>query len=229
MSLTVPRRYQAGFAALLAYEDDQLRELADKIAESGFAPSPRQLAPKIAEETGLTASELVVILDALTSLYGVLNETGTTTEESVSDIKDALARKKDENPSLDPDHGNWPALEAFLLQVLRPDSPLAVTAKAAVVRQDAERFYCTAKTLSDLRPVFEQEDQPPAALLATHTLQIAYHRLADFDLDTFSVTMTERHLLKLRDTIDRALRKHQQLRQFAQASGTPFLEDEERD
>ncbi|MFP3940123.1 MAG: hypothetical protein ACLF0P_07445 [Thermoanaerobaculia bacterium] len=229
MSLTIPGRYQAGFAALLAYDDDQLQELSRKIAESGFAPSPRQLASKIAEETSLYGSELISILDALTSLYGVLNERDTAAEELVADIKDALARKKGEDSRLDPDQGNWPAVKTFLQQVLSPEGPLAVTAKAAVVRQDAERFYCTAKTLSDLRPVFHYEDRPPAALLATHTLQIAYHRLADFDLDTFSVTMTERHLLNLRDTIDRALRKHQQLRQFAQASGTPFLEDETRE
>ena len=226
MRLTVPKRYRDGFAALLGYEDHQLEELGKRIEESDPATSLPQLTKKLAATTEIKQAELADVVDAVASLYGFFADTAISPEELIAEIRDALAREKEEHPRLDPDAGNWMALESFLLEVLRLDSPLALTAKAAVLRMDVERLYCTSKTLSDLRPIFKSDSEQPAAMLALHTLQISYH-LPDFELAEFSVVMTERHLRKLRDVVDRALRKHEQLRLFADSAKVPFIEEPE--
>jgi hypothetical protein len=226
LKLSIPPRYRDGFAALLSFDDSRLRELSESIATSEPASSLQRLTERLAERSEIEADELADVLDALASLYGLFADADAEKQELISDLCDALARDKAEDPRLDPDVGNWAGVESFFGAVLQPGSPLALTAKAAVLRGDVGALFCTAKTLSDLRPVFRSEGEPPAALLPLHTLQIAYH-LPSFDLATFSVTMTAHHLFELRDVIARAIRKHEQLRSFARSSDIPFLDDEE--
>jgi len=227
VKLTIPDRYRDGFAALLTYDDARLQALGESIVNSEPASSLFKLTERLAQQTNIAADQLADVLDAVASLYGLFAEGDLTREDLVRDLREALDRAKTEHPSLDPDRGNWPGVESFFSTVLSESSPLSITAKAAVLRGDVGGFFCTAKTLSDLRPVFRNDGEAPAALLPIHTLQIAYH-LPNFELATFSVAMTEHHLLELRDVIARAIRKHEQLRLFAKSADVPFLDDQEK-
>src|SRR5205085_649732 len=56
------------------------------------------------------------------------------------------------------------------------DSTLGVTAKALDVMTEHERTFCTARILSDVRPVFSGGAEHASAAVIIHNLQLGFHR-----------------------------------------------------
>lgn len=159
-----------------------------------------------------------VLVDALLGAHSVKQRRNVTGAEVAEAIVSETALKLSERER---DVG------AERLQVLLELEALALLARAAQLIGEEGDSFCQARTLSDLRPVFNPDSDPPsvAGTLIRHSLKIRYH--TEYDMEAFSVIFDDRGLLELRDAIDRAIAKGRALRGVADAAGMRLIEIED--
>lgn len=223
MKLTVPSRYKDGFAALLSYSESRLGELEKAIEDVGPLGSVLQLSRKVAERMDMDADELADIFYAIGSLQGLPESLSVTPPELTRELRKALSSDPDER--LQPEGTGWKSVEAFLQAMVASDSPLALTSKATSLQQEFQHRFCTAKIVSDLRPVFRTDSERPLAAMVLHQLRLTYHE-ASPQTEDFFIALTKRDLLELRALLERALRKDEQLRELAEAADVRALDEE---
>jgi hypothetical protein len=223
MKLIVPSQYKDGFAALLTYSESLLAKLEKAIEDIGPLGSMRQLSRKVAERVDRDADEVADVLYAIGSLHSLRESAGITPLEMTRDLQKALSGDRDAR--LHSDGTGWKYVEAFLQTMVAPDSPLALTSKAAILRQEFDHSFCTAKIISDLRPVFRTDSERPLAAMVVHQLRLTYHETS-VQTEDFFIALTKRDLLELRTLVERALRKDEQLRKLAEAADVRALDEE---
>lgn len=118
---------------------------------------------------------------------------------------------------------NWSAFQEAILEALSQDTALAVAAKAAGVMSDHPKVFCHARILTDLRPIFESSvDNPPAAMVAIHTLKIVYHEAGEHR--EFYVAMDSLDAMQLASLLERAFKKEESLKALSAKTGITLLE-----
>jgi hypothetical protein len=100
---------------------------------------------------------------------------------------------------------------------------IEITGKALGVLQEDQREFCTARLVSQLRPIFSDEPLEPKATVIVHQLKLVYHTGPEGDRDEIFIAMTKDDLSFLRKVIDRALVKHEKLVSTAERAGVPVL------
>jgi hypothetical protein len=117
----------------------------------------------------------------------------------------------------------WPSIAKRLRDALATKA-IEISSKALSVLVANERLMCHARVMSDIRPVFGQDELNPSACLILHHLKIAFHEHGDYEhTSDMYVTLEHSDLMKMRDVIDRALQKHEKLVELAKKSDTPVL------
>lgn len=101
---------------------------------------------------------------------------------------------------------------------------LRTVAKAARLQRDGERLYCTAKILSDIRPVFGKDPtQAPVGAVLTHTLRIGYHEGKEHK--EFHIVLDSNDLDALGKAVQRAKAKDKTLREFLKTANLRNLDN----
>jgi len=176
------------------------------------------LTEEVAKALSIDAERASVLLDALLGAHSVKQRRGA----SGSDIAVAIVA----DTALKLSAEECEAGAERLSMLLEIDS-LEVLARAVeLLVEDGQRF-CRARTLSDIRPVFSPDGDPPAVFGAVirHSLKVRYH--VESDTEAFIVTVDDRGLLELRDAIDRAIAKGRSLRRVVEQSGMRLIEVED--
>jgi len=109
---------------------------------------------------------------------------------------------------------NGRARIARILREALSKPTLIITAKAWGLYTSAERNYGSAKVITDMRPVFVEAIESPAAWLIVHTLQITFQ--SEQRGHEFQLAMDDRDLVQLQDTLARAQTKSASLRDQAE-------------
>jgi hypothetical protein len=101
---------------------------------------------------------------------------------------------------------------------------LSTTAVATDLQTQNPRNFQSAKIVTDIRPVFDDEVQArPRGAVIVETLQIqTWTREANIEL--IFVSMDEQDLTQLREIIDRALFKTKTLRTLLDEQSLPYFE-----
>jgi hypothetical protein len=111
-----------------------------------------------------------------------------------------------------------------VLEKLMSIDTLNVVAKALRLQRDGEHLYCTAKILSDIRPVFGSDPNArPLGAVLTHTLKVGYHKGSDHR--EFHIILDANDLEALEEVINRARAKDKTLREFLNAANLPSLDE----
>lgn len=169
----------------------------------------------VLEEDTDTAS---VLLDALLGAHSVRQRKDATSAEVAEAVVSEPALKlSDEERDIGTER----------LRVLLDLSSLELLARAVQLVAEEGQGYCSVRTLSDLRPVFAPDSDPPsiAGALIRHALKIRFH--TESDVHACSVSLDDRGLLEVRDAIDRALAKGRTIRAAAAAAGMRLIEIED--
>lgn len=101
---------------------------------------------------------------------------------------------------------------------------IEITGKALSILQEDQREFCTARIVSQLRPVFSDEPLEPLASVVIHQLKLVYHVGPGNSRSEFYIALTMSDLKFLKEIIDRSLAKHQKLVLAAQKANIPVLE-----
>jgi hypothetical protein len=103
-----------------------------------------------------------------------------------------------------------PAFEDRLKKVLTI-RPLAIAAKADSLKVEFERRFCTARILTDARPIYiDKPSAQPDAVMITHTARITYHDDTG-EMREVYIMMDNDDLATFRELIDRAEEKTKSL------------------
>jgi hypothetical protein len=193
-------------------------EVLDKlVAELECSPAS---VPSI---DGLSPEDAEQAFDAINSMYRVRLFSNVPFEEFVDDLCDSLR----EHEELDADAE--PMVRERLIKVLSIES-LNVAAKALSLHLEHEHMFCTARIITDARPVYrDNPTEPPAAMVVTHVLKLSYHETGIAGrLKEFYVGLGSLDLEEIRDTLERAEEKAKSLKAVFDSAGIKLI-DPQRD
>lgn len=171
----------------------------------------------VAEALTIDREAAQVLVDALIGAGGVRQRRNATAKEIAGAIAaDATLKLEDQEAQ---------ALSQRLARLLDVPNVMLLTHAAGLLSED-DRTFCSARTLSDLRPVFDTESDPPqmTGVLIRHSLKIRVH--TENDTESFFVTIDKRGLLDLREAIDRAIAKGEVLTATASGASLKLLDME---
>src|SRR5207248_2689610 len=158
------------------------RELTDQAFDSllsNLKSSPDSI-PKV---PNVSPEDVARLMESLQSMYAVQAYHEVPLEEFVSDIADAFRSNKELDSSTE---SKFRVRLAETLNI----APLRVAAKAALLHADHEHTFCTARILSDIRPVYDDGVKgPPSGAIITHTLKLDYHDGPSGELSEIYIVM----------------------------------------
>jgi hypothetical protein len=205
---TIPKSQRPLFDKLRLIPESILRELVSALERSPFTvPAVSDLSP----------SDTSDVKDAIMELHRVREYFDAAAPKFAADIAIAL-QEVVEFPVAE-----VPAFEERLAGLLAI-SPLAVASKAEILKTEYERRFCTARILTDARPVYvESPSSLPKAMMITHTLRITFHDDTGEMRETY-ITMEDVDLVTLRELVDRAEEKAKSLQSLFASANVPVVE-----
>jgi phytoene dehydrogenase-like protein len=154
---------------------------------------------------GVSPSDASELKEAVLELYRVREYFDETVAEFASGIAVAL-QESFEFPVVE-----VPAFEDRLAKLLAI-TPLGITSKARILKSEYERKFCTARILTDARPVYtESPSSPPSAVMIMHSLRVTFHDDTGAMRETY-IAMDDDDLETMRELVDRAEEKSKSLR-----------------
>src|SRR5690348_3513037 len=207
--LTIPERYRAGVAAIRTLDDRSVREIRDAL-EGIKKTSDVESVPSTPHDVAVNAITSVPtgkaidtkqVAEAIAGLYGVKSVKDISTEEFVDQVCDAMESLPSEDQRLP--HAERESFKAKLLTIMNAEL-FSLIAKVYDLATEDERQFCTARILTDLRPVFGPKvEDGPRAMIVMHLLKLAYHQGSN-EHKHFYVTLDADDLKTLKQLIERA-------------------------
>lgn len=193
--LTVPKEHQPGLNKIRTIPEESLRALVSALE---LFPSD---VPSI---QGLSFDDAEEIHEAVMELYRVREFFAKEVPEFVSGIAESM-QEEEAFPATE-----LPAFKERLTRLLTMDS-VSVAAKAEYLKLEYERRFCTARILTDARPIYGADpSKAPSAAMIMHTLRISYHDDTS-QLREVYIAMDNDDVTTLRDLLIRAEAKAKSL------------------
>ena len=210
--LRVPDFLKQGLEKLGNLPEEAVEELLSLLRGEEAALSSVDISRRVASKTQeFEQKDVEEIVDALLSMYRARQEYGVSTDTLIRDMSSAEGLETSSEQ-----------LEERLAKFLDVES-LMITAKAFNVMSSHEHVMLKAQVLTDMRPIFREEDAgPPAAAVITHMLKLTYRQ--DEGEREFFLAMDSEDVRKLREVLERADYKAQSLRSLLQQTEIPSLE-----
>jgi hypothetical protein len=167
---------------------------------------------------GLSPGDAELVKESLDAMYAVRAYHDVELEEFVGDISDAFKFNKELPPEKEPD------FRQRLLRIL-DIAPLRVTAKAILLHGEYERDFCTARILTDIRPIYDNGVKgPPSGAIIMHTLKLTYHEGASGELSEMYLAMGSDDIVELQRVLMRAIDKVTGLRGVLEAGKIRYID-----
>jgi hypothetical protein len=193
---TIPKPQRPSLNKVRTVQESILQELISAWEKSPFSTPSVQ---------GISSGDASDIKDAVMELYRVREYFDEGVPEFAAGIAAAL-QETVEFPVAE-----LPAFEERLARLLTI-SPLTIASKATILKTEYERKFCTARILTDARPVYlDSPSSAPSAMMIMHNLRITYHDDTG-EMREVYIAMDDDDLITLRGLVDRAEEKVNSLR-----------------
>jgi len=198
MAVKIPIAHREPLRKLAIMSAQSRSELVAAIQDARAVLQPDELIEQVSKAAKLDESVVSPIIWMLISMYRVADgKAHQFAIDTVNAAKETLELRTESQP--------WDTLAYDLETILSANEPLGVTAKVLSVRTEYENVFCTARILTDIRPVFGPDTaQAPLAAAIVHTLHIEHH--TGNSHKDFYVAMDDVDLRKLQVLIDRAVK-----------------------
>jgi len=217
--LRIPDSDVAPLTALAQLKPEELAAFAKALRSQEPSLDVPELTDAIAAQLSIERKRLDSIVFLLARLQGVREEMNLPAGEFVAALR--LAIEQTGKPELCPQ--DWTLFESVAAEAISGTSALALSSKALQVMAEHHHVYCSARVLTDLRPIFKSDiAEGPATFVAVHTLRIIYHQGTEHK--EFFVALDREDLERLSAVLGRALQKESSLRNLASAKDLVILE-----
>lgn len=218
--LTIPERYTSSLAELTQLSPEELSALLRAVHDGKPTLGLAALTESIAQALSIDRKRMGRIVQILAELQGVREGFGLSISDFVDELRNAIEATG--KPELRP--ADWPAFETAVTEALSGENALAISSKARSVINEYPKVYCSARVLTDLRPVFKSDvEKGPAAFVVTHTLKIIYHENEEHR-EVF-VAIDPEDLSDLVIQLERAVKKEASLKALSAGKDILILEN----
>ena len=220
MPLDIPAENRSAIATVKTLTPAVLEQFISALEAAPPISNPHGMADHIAKQLpSFPENRLVPVLEMLYTLYYIRDLSGVNPNTFLDDLMDGAARASELRLA----QGGASKLRLILEKLLSIDT-LRTVSKASRLQRDGERLYCSAKILSDIRPVFRSDPSlPPVGAVITHTLKVGYHE-GSGHMET-QIVLDSDDLARLAAVVQRAQVKDKTLRKFLIRSKLPNLGD----
>ena len=214
--LRVPERHREGLTAILAAEPDVISALILALGRGTTRGAHGNVSITVtADLPGVPPDTEEKIVNAAVALYSVRAHQDQTASELADDLLEAITSGT--IPELSVPDENHDEIRAKLTKLLSVDN-LLYAWKSRDVLGDQERQYCTARILTDVRPIFAVASTEDIVTVGVvHTLKITYHE-GDDTKDIF-MSISDGNIGALREILDRSEKKSKKLRSMIKDMG----------
>src|ERR1700730_15561394 len=150
--LSIPKDYRAGLSEVKTLTPDLVSEIRSALDKAPASSAPeRSVAQALKSIDSQKPDQLKQLGTALVSLYGVRSRTEVPLGDFVNDVCEAMENLSEAEFKLLPSERD--VFRKNLLVLLEAET-FALNANAYDLATDDERAFCSARILTDLRPVF---------------------------------------------------------------------------
>lgn len=219
-TLTVPRRHVPILTDWAQLEEGAATRLQELLEAEGSTHTRADFLSRFESVPELTGLDADVLLRALSSLLNLHQ----SHEWDIDDITTGVSRSSDLD--LAPDLRE--ALRGRLAAAMSA-RPIAMLAKAADLTYEHDRVFHTARVLTDIRPLFDDDAKDGMlGALVVHTLRIEYFGSGGHT-ETVEVAMSDAQLNRLARAIDRAQAKAETVQGFLAKAGLESIAPDEEE
>jgi len=220
--LTIPERHRNGVVKLLELSEDSFSQMVSALEGVGPKLFPDNLSSQmISKIKGVSPEDVSEIITTIMSLSSHRMHDDSTAEELAEQVVQAAIEanipiKSDKERITFKDR----LLKFFELNTL------FVSAKALGILLSNENLFCSARILTDIRPVFGTDPTvAPTAIVMVHMLDLGYHK--DGELKHLYIAMNSIDIDTLREALNRAEMKAESLKPLMKKAGVEFLDPSE--
>jgi len=220
--LTIPERHRNGVVKLLELSEDSFSQMVSALEGVGPKLFPDILSSQmISKIKGVSPEDVSEIITTIMSLSSHRMHDDSTAEELAEQVVQAAIEanipiKSDKERITFKDR----LLKFFELNTL------FVSAKALGILLSNENLFCSARILTDIRPVFGTDPTvAPTAIVMVHMLDLGYHK--DGELKHLYIAMDSIDIDTLREALNRAEMKAESLKPLMKKAGVEFLDPSE--
>lgn len=216
MKLEIPEPDRELLAKWLVKGEGPIDKVLDVLEAAEPTLRVRDLAKRVADEAGIeadAADDLVTVFQNLALTVSRFDEEERSSVPTiifhsiVGEVADIEQRE---------------LFEKRVRKILGAKS-VEITAKAMGVLLDHPNTFCTARTLSEIRPVFREDGMEPQAAVIVHQLKIVYHAGPERERGEIFIALDGDNLQTMKSVLDRALRKHERLKALTEKLELPVL------
>jgi hypothetical protein len=221
ISLSIPDRYRPGLSVLLDADQSAVNSLLSALRDVEPALSSEKLSSAIGGRIpGLSETQAADVVEFLLSMCALRAHLEATAESVARALVRAIEEANDKSLKFVAKTGDeFSEQLAALLNV----EPLSTASRAIDLLVDRTNLFQSIRILTDIRPVFGSGvEQPPDGVLIVHTLKLMYRD--GEDVREFFVSIDQSDIGKIRDALDRADLKAEQLRSILLNTGVTFLD-----
>jgi hypothetical protein len=222
--ITIPESAYPAIRSLAQLSAEDFKTFLKALERAKPAAAPELFWKHVAEHAPtISRSTIKMIVNQLFSMNYAIENLDISTKDFAKSVSDAAFSEQSEELLID--EADRDILNDRLTKLFELKASLGLTAKAVDILTDAQHLFFTAKILTDIRPVFDEEGKVIEAAVIVHNLVIHYgdagaHKNFFVHLDTNDVK-------ELRAVLDRADEKAKALRSLLQRSEVSYLDVEE--
>lgn len=221
-AIKIPKEFQPGIKKLLTLDDETANNLLSILKET----SPKLLVSDVAKGvtsklTKISPKDVSELIKILVALHQVRSSVSMSSVDFAEELCQAIELGDDEDLKvlIRNRERTKDRLENFL--VLKN---LGVISKAHDILGEHQHTFSDARIITDIRSVFDDPKENPAAAAIVHVLKI--HYVEGVEHKDFYVALDTRDIRKLRNILDRADQKAKSLKSMLEKSNWPYLDVE---
>jgi len=216
MAIRIPEGELPVLRKIASLGEPAFSSLVSAFGEVKPSLTPREFIANVLDKLKeLDTDDVSSMLKTLFSLYHLKQSERKSPQKLAEEISLGVAAKEFPSEKVQ-------LLRERLERLLNFEEAFAVTSKAGDVMTEHERIFCSARILSDIRPVFADSPQVAAAAVIIHNLQIGFHHNGEHK--EFYVALDTEDIKKLKAVIVRAEEKTKALQTMIERTGVTYLE-----
>lgn len=217
--LQIPPAQRQGFAALLKLDASAIDQLRAALLGAPLKLYQFELASAVADGApGIPKSDVIAIVEALWTIEFLRASMGAPRALFLEDVIDAIGDAKIADVT------TAKARQPLIAELMETPA-LATSAKARSLLADGNS-YCSAKILTDIRPIFSEDaSEAPKAALVVHHLTLSYHASGNEKTDMI-VSLDSDDIDDLMEVLERAKAKERGLHLVMSEAKIALLDSE---
>jgi hypothetical protein len=118
----------------------------------------------------------------------------------------------------------WHERHVHIAPLLSAEGTIGIAAKAGELLFEQQLVFCAARTLTDVRPVFDESAQRIQVYMPFHTLAITCHEASEKRHVHFYIAMDSGDVARLKEQLDRAEKKERLMRDELTKAGLMVIQ-----